>query len=34
LLVSEAEKLTMGEEIIVRVPHFLLTLIEYKDNIG
>jgi hypothetical protein len=32
LLVSEAEKLTLGEEISVRVPHFVVTLIEYKEH--
>jgi hypothetical protein len=31
-LVSEAEKLTLGEEISVRVPHFVVTLIEYKEH--
>jgi hypothetical protein len=32
LLGSEAEKLTLGEEIIVRVPHFVVTLTEYKGH--
>jgi hypothetical protein len=30
LLVSEAEKLTLGGEITVRVPHCVVTLMEYK----
>jgi hypothetical protein len=32
LLVSEAEKLTLGGEITVRVPHSVVTLIEYKGH--
>ena len=30
LLVIEANKLTMGQEITVHVPHSVLTLMEYK----
>jgi hypothetical protein len=32
LLVSEAEKLTLGGEITVRVPHSVMTLMEYKEQ--
>jgi hypothetical protein len=31
-LVSEAENTTLGEEIIVRGPHFVVTLTEYKGH--
>lgn len=32
LLVSEADKLTMGQELTVQVPHSVLTLMEYKGQ--
>ena len=32
LLVSEADKLTMGQELIVQVPHSVLTLMECKGQ--
>jgi hypothetical protein len=32
LLVSEAEKLTLGGEITVRVPHSVVTLMKYKGQ--
>jgi hypothetical protein len=32
LLVLEAEKLTLGGEITVRVPHSVMTLIKYKGQ--
>jgi hypothetical protein len=32
LLVSETEKLTLGGEITVRVPHSVVTLIKYKGQ--
>jgi hypothetical protein len=30
--VAEADKLTLEQELTVRVPHSVLTLIEYKRN--
>jgi hypothetical protein len=30
--VTEADKLTLGQELTVRVPHAVLTLMEYKGN--
>ncbi|XP_030076362.1 LOW QUALITY PROTEIN: uncharacterized protein LOC115481414, partial [Microcaecilia unicolor] len=32
LLVQEADKLTLGQELVVKVPHAVLTLMEYKGN--
>jgi hypothetical protein len=32
ILVAEADKLTLEQELTVRVPHSVLTLIEYKRN--
>jgi hypothetical protein len=32
LLVTEADKLTLGQELTVQVPHSILTLMEYKGN--
>jgi hypothetical protein len=32
VLVAEADKLTLGQELIVRVLHSVLTLMEYKEN--
>lgn len=32
LFVSEADKLTMGQELKVRVPHLVLTLMEFKGQ--
>ena len=32
LLVSEADKLTIGQELTVQVPYSLLTLMEYKGQ--
>ena len=32
LLVSEADKLTMGQELTVRLPHSVLTLMEYNGQ--
>jgi hypothetical protein len=31
-LETEADKLTLGQELIVQVPHSVLTLMEYKGN--
>jgi hypothetical protein len=31
-MVKEADKLTLGQELTVRVPHSVLTLMEYKGN--
>jgi hypothetical protein len=30
--VAEADKLTLGQELTVQVPHSVLTLMEYKGN--
>jgi hypothetical protein len=30
--VAEADKLTLGQEFTVQVPHCVLTLMEYKEN--
>jgi hypothetical protein len=30
--VAEADRLTLGQELTVWVPHFVLTLLEYKGN--
>jgi hypothetical protein len=32
LLVTEADKLTLGQELTVWVPYSVLTLMEYKGN--
>ncbi|XP_063312803.1 uncharacterized protein LOC134612359, partial [Pelobates fuscus] len=32
LLVAEADKLTLGQELYVRVPHAVQTLLDYKGN--
>jgi hypothetical protein len=32
VLVAKAEKLTLGQELTVWVPHSILTLMEYKGN--
>jgi hypothetical protein len=34
VLVAEADKLTLGQELAVRVPHSVLTLMVYKKIIG
>jgi hypothetical protein len=31
-LVTEADMLTVGQELTVRVPHYVLTLMEYEGN--
>jgi hypothetical protein len=31
-LVTEADKLTLGEELTIQVTHSVLTLMEYKGN--
>jgi hypothetical protein len=31
-LVTEADKLSLGQELTVWVPHSILTLMEYKGN--
>jgi hypothetical protein len=33
-LVTEADDLTLGQELTVQVPHSILTLTEYKENYG
>jgi hypothetical protein len=30
--VTEADMLTVGQELTVRVPHYVLTLMEYEGN--
>jgi hypothetical protein len=32
VLMAEADKLTLGQELTVQVPHSVLTLMEYKGN--
>jgi hypothetical protein len=32
VLVAEADKLTLGQELTIQVPHSVLTLIKYKGN--
>jgi hypothetical protein len=32
ILVAEADKLTLGQELTVQAPHSVLTLMEYKEN--
>jgi hypothetical protein len=32
VLVAEAEKLTLEQELTVQVPHSVLTLMQYKGN--
>jgi hypothetical protein len=32
VLVAEADRLTLGQELTVGVPHSILTIIEYKGN--
>jgi hypothetical protein len=31
-LVTEKDKLTLGQELTLQVPHSVLTLMEYKGN--
>jgi hypothetical protein len=31
-LVTEADKLTLGHELTIQVPHSIMTLMEYKGN--
>lgn len=32
LIIKEADKLTLGQELTVKVPHAILTLMDYKGN--
>jgi hypothetical protein len=32
VFVAEADKLALGQELTVQVPHSVLTLMEYKEN--